>query len=181
MADEGQLLDAVLAGHHDAFADLIQPHLNGWLKMATGILGNADDADDAVQNALIQCYLHLGRFRRQARFSTWATRIVIRECQQIMRTNRRLNAQPAVSASVPAEQDPTSWDDLQAVLALVDELPSKERQLARWALIEGQQAGHIAETEGTSASVIRTRIWRLRKRLRDLWLSSQEGSHGPES
>jgi hypothetical protein len=46
-------------------------------KRAFDFLRNATDAEDAVRDALLSAYKHLGRFRRQAKLSTWLTTIVI--------------------------------------------------------------------------------------------------------
>ena len=56
-------------------------------------LGNAADAEDAVQDALLSAYKHISQFRRQARLSTWLTAIVINSARTQLR--RRLR-QPRV-------------------------------------------------------------------------------------
>ena len=57
-------------------------------------LGNAADAEDAVQDAMLSAYKHLSQFRRQARISTWLTAIVINSAR--MQLRRRLR-QPHIS------------------------------------------------------------------------------------
>jgi RNA polymerase sigma factor (sigma-70 family) len=57
-------------------------------------LGNAADAEDAVQDAMLSAYKHLSQFRRQARISTWLTAIVINSARIQLR--RRLR-QPHIS------------------------------------------------------------------------------------
>ncbi len=69
--DEEAYIQAVLHGNREAFQPLIEPHVDVWLRIAMAWLGNAADAEDAVQNALVKCYQHLGQFRRQAQFAIW--------------------------------------------------------------------------------------------------------------
>src|ERR1700730_2207052 len=57
-------------------------------------LGNAADAEDAVQDAMLSAYKHMSQFRRQARISTWLTPIVINSAR--MQLRRRLR-QPHIS------------------------------------------------------------------------------------
>jgi RNA polymerase sigma-70 factor (ECF subfamily) len=75
-------------------------------------LGNAADAEDAVQDALLSAYKHLSQFRGQARISTWLSAIVINSPR--MRLRRRCR-QPQVSLD---EQNPE-----QESYALYDRLP----------------------------------------------------------
>ncbi len=57
-------------------------------KRALRFLGNATDAEDAVQDALLSAYKHLGQFRGQAQLSTWLTTIVINAARMQLRRRR---------------------------------------------------------------------------------------------
>src|ERR1700720_2188824 len=52
-------------------------------------LGNAADAEDAVQDAMLSAYKHLSQFRQQARISTWLTAIVINSARMQLRRRPR--------------------------------------------------------------------------------------------
>src|ERR1700726_2308739 len=70
-------------------------------------LGNAADAEDAVQDAMLSAYKHLSQFRGQARISTWLTAIVINSAR--MQLRRRLR-QPHISLDEQLpEQVSSSW------------------------------------------------------------------------
>ena len=58
-------------------------------KRALRFLGNATDAEDAVQDALLSAYKHLGQFRGQAQLSTWLTTIVNNAARMQLRRRRR--------------------------------------------------------------------------------------------
>jgi RNA polymerase sigma-70 factor (ECF subfamily) len=77
-------------------------------------LGNVADAEDAVQDALLSAYKHIGQFRGQARISTWLSAIVINSA--LMQLRRR-SRQPQVSLD---EQNPE-----QESHALCDRLPDR--------------------------------------------------------
>ena len=51
------------------------------LRAATHLLGDADDAEDAVQDAFVRAYTHLGSYREQDRFGAWVLRIVVNQCR----------------------------------------------------------------------------------------------------
>jgi RNA polymerase sigma-70 factor (ECF subfamily) len=54
-------------------------------KRAFRFLGNMPDAEDAVQDALLSAYKHLGQFRGQAQLSTWLTTIVTNAARMKLR------------------------------------------------------------------------------------------------
>src|ERR1700758_2542409 len=81
-------------------------------RIAFRYLGNAADAEDAVQDALLSAYKHIGQFRGQARISMWLSAIVINSA--LMQLCRR-SSQPQVSLN---EQNPE-----QESHALCDRLP----------------------------------------------------------
>ena len=77
---KGQELDEVLARCLPRF-----------YKYALRYLGNAADAEDAVQDALLSAYRHLAQFRREAQISTWLAAIVLNSAKMQLRRRLRLN------------------------------------------------------------------------------------------
>jgi RNA polymerase sigma-70 factor (ECF subfamily) len=86
--DEGLVILAQ-QGDNAAFAQLVERHYNACLKLATSILRDREDAEDEVQNACWKAYEHIGQFQRDAKFSTWLTRIVVNQCLMRLRQHRR--------------------------------------------------------------------------------------------
>ncbi len=72
-----------------AFSELVRRHRSSCSKLAHSILGHQQDAEDEVQNALWKAYEHIGQFQRDAKFSTWLTRIVVNQCLMRLRQQRR--------------------------------------------------------------------------------------------
>src|SRR5260370_40464856 len=66
---------------------VVSRHLPMFYKRAFRFLGNMPDAEDAVQDALLSAYKHLGQFRGQAQLSTWLTTIVTNAA--LMKLRRR--------------------------------------------------------------------------------------------
>jgi RNA polymerase sigma-70 factor (ECF subfamily) len=64
---------------------VVSRYLPMFYKRAFRFLGNATDAEDAVQDALLSAYKHLGQFRGQAQLSTWLTTIVINAARMKLR------------------------------------------------------------------------------------------------
>src|ERR1700744_4875374 len=68
--DEG-LIESVLQGRTDAFVDLVKPHLGPLTRFARMRVRNDSEAEDVVQQAVLQAFHNLGQFRREASFKTW--------------------------------------------------------------------------------------------------------------
>jgi RNA polymerase sigma-70 factor (ECF subfamily) len=82
------LVAAAKLGDHPAFVELWTRHSNTAFKMAYRIMGNRDDAEDAIQDAWMKAYVHLNNFDGRAKFSTWLTRIAINSSLMILRRAR---------------------------------------------------------------------------------------------
>ena len=67
---------------------VVSRYLPMFYKRAFQFLGNATDAEDAVQDALLSAYQHLGQFRGHAQLSTWLTTIVTNAARMQLRRRR---------------------------------------------------------------------------------------------
>lgn len=98
MADsDTEIIQAVLQGDVDRYAALVDKYQGPAHRLAFSLLGNSEDAKDASQEAFVNAYRSLARFRGQAAFSTWLYRIVVNECKDAQKRSAR---QPLVVASV---------------------------------------------------------------------------------
>lgn len=102
MASDREIIDAVLRGDVERYAELVDRYQQTARQLAFSMLGNHEDAKDASQEAFVNAYRSLRHFRGGARFSTWLYRIVVNECKDVYRQRSR---QPAVVVRV-GEPDP---------------------------------------------------------------------------
>ena len=82
------LAGAARHGSAGSFEALCAPHAKRLLQTALSITGNREDAEDAVQDALMRAFLGINDFRGISSFSTWLTRIVINSALMIRRKSR---------------------------------------------------------------------------------------------
>jgi RNA polymerase sigma-70 factor (ECF subfamily) len=87
--EDSQLVDLAQEGNDSAFAELINRHSKNCFKQAMSILRDKSDAEDEVQNATWKAFQHIGQFNKEAKFSTWLTRIVVNQCLMRLRKERR--------------------------------------------------------------------------------------------
>src|SRR5713226_7880953 len=80
--DDLLLVERVLAGDRRAFEPLVRKHERRVFRVTLAVLGNIEDAEEAMQDTFVKAFRHLDQFRREARFTTWLTRIAINEALQ---------------------------------------------------------------------------------------------------
>src|SRR6266851_5878823 len=86
---EAGLLARVRGGEHDAFYELVRPYERGIYLAALSIVNNDADAEEVVQEAILKAFKAIGRFREEAKFSTWIIQIAINEARMRLRKDRR--------------------------------------------------------------------------------------------
>src|SRR5579871_2224317 len=91
---EEQLIERGLNGDARALDTLFARNTRTLYQTALRVLGNPEDAEEALQEGLLSAYRNLPRFERRSQFSTWLTRIVINAALMRRRSKR---ARPAVS------------------------------------------------------------------------------------
>ena len=99
--------------------DVLSLRLPSFYRCAFRVLGNAADAEDAVQEALLAAYKHINQFRGQSQMSTWLTTIV-RNCALMQLRKRPRHAHFPLDQRLGEEQPRSLWE------TLADERPGPE-------------------------------------------------------
>ncbi|MBA3905270.1 MAG: sigma-70 family RNA polymerase sigma factor [Pseudonocardiales bacterium] len=169
--DDLTLVVRAQEGDVRAFEVLARRHQRALYRVAVRMMGDPGEAEDALQEALLDAWRHLDRFRGDASFSTWMYRIVSNRCIALLRRRRPLPAADA-GAAVVASDSPERAAELDAELAAlgaaVQDLPHEQRVC--WVLRElsGMGYAEIAEITGAGEAAVRGRIYRARVRLTEV-------------
>src|SRR6476646_11248442 len=83
------LVQRIGEGDHAAFESLMRKYNGKLFRVARSILRDDGDAEDALQDAYLEAYSHLGEFRGGSELSTWLTRIVINQALMRLRKEKR--------------------------------------------------------------------------------------------
>src|SRR3954469_14033032 len=86
------IIQQVLEGNVEAFARLVDRHYARCARIAARILGNREDAEEALQDAFLRAYKALGDYEDRERFAAWLTRIVVNQCRTMLARTRRREA-----------------------------------------------------------------------------------------
>ncbi|MBI3996965.1 MAG: sigma-70 family RNA polymerase sigma factor [Candidatus Omnitrophica bacterium] len=87
--NELSLIQRILSGNRDAYAELVRAHQARTLRVCTALLGDAMSAEDAAQDTFFKAYQSLASFRGQSAFSTWLYRIAANHCLDLLRKRQR--------------------------------------------------------------------------------------------
>ncbi|MBI00443.1 MAG: RNA polymerase subunit sigma-24 [Acidimicrobiaceae bacterium] len=173
--DMAALVDRAADGEREAFDELVRLTHRDAFGLALRLAGNEEDARDVVQDAYLRAYRSIGRFRGDARFSTWLYRIVANTSSTHLTKRSRHRHDELVDDTQIVDQRP----DIDPVVAaesgeLRDELDTAIRDLpprlrAVVVLRDVYDLSHdaIADELGISVSAAKVRLHRARRRLRE--------------
>ena len=166
--DEATLLVRAQEGDARAFEELARRHQAALFRTAVRVMGDAAEAEDALQEALLDAWRRIGRFRGDAAFSTWMYRIVTHRCLGMLRRRRPVPVE-GIEAPAPARESPEraaeSGAGMAALRGALAALPGEQR--ACWVLreMEGLSYAEISTITGATEDAVRGRIHRARTRL----------------
>lgn len=165
MVTESELLDRAKAGDGDAFRLLVAPHRQMVMSLCRRITGSSYDAEDAVQDALLAAWRHLGSFHGSAKFSTWLFRIAYNAALAIARSRvpAPVGDGPIDLVGSPAESNRVVT--VQSVRWALARIPPDFRAALVLREYFDLSYEEIASFEGIKVATVKTRINRARKAL----------------
>ncbi|MFG3039250.1 RNA polymerase sigma factor [Streptomyces sp. NPDC048330] len=169
--DDSLLVARAAEGDEQAFSDLVQRHAPPLIRLATRMLGDRTEADDAVQDAFISAWRRLPDFRQRSSFATWMYRIVTNRCLNVLRARRPTSALED-AADVQAPEHTVSPHRIAEARDAVRELREaldllSPEQRACWVLreLDGRSYEFVAHAVGISQEAVRARVFRARRSL----------------
>lgn len=138
-----------------AFEALYRLHVDKVYGLCLRMTGNASEAEDCAQDAFIQAWTKLDKFRGESAFGTWMHRVAVNTVLGRMRKSRR--EQDRIRAVTEVSSVPESIGDnggLRDVELAINELPSGARHVfvlhAVYGYSHGETGGMLGIAEGTS-------------------------------
>lgn len=177
---EEKLIRAGQRGDHQAVETLFRRYQRPLFQTALRVLGNTEDAEDALQDGLLSAYRNLKGFEGRSQFSTWLTRIVINAA--LMR-RRSAKARPAISLDEPPREDelpaterfaddgltPEQVFENTEIREMLSENLDQLSPLLRTAFVlrevQGYSTGEAAKKLGVTENTLKARLWRARHQL----------------
>jgi RNA polymerase sigma-70 factor (ECF subfamily) len=180
-ASDDFLVEQCKAGDQSAFDELMRRYHAAALKVALSIVRDRQDAEDEVQNAFWKAFEHIGQFNKDAKFSTWLTRIVVNQCLMKLRRMRRTRytyiddvmvGEEIVSLDLKDSRQTPEQALGRAEIAnvLYDEIrrtPPLLRNVFLLRDVEQRPMPEVAEVLGVSVAAAKSRLLRARAELRN--------------
>ena len=161
---DAELVAKVLEGRAEAFAMLVGRYHEGCARLAYRLLGNRQDAEDALQESLLRAYRGLGRYRERERFRAWLYRILVNQCRTLGgrrgRLDRRFVHDPAALERPSGEPSERREEIRDAFQAALDDLEPLLREAFLLKHGEGMEYGEIAAITGVGVSALKMRVKR---------------------
>jgi RNA polymerase sigma-70 factor (ECF subfamily) len=169
--DDLTLVVRAQEGDVRAFETLARRHQAVLYRLAVRVMGDPAEAEDALQEALLDAWRRIGRFRGDSAFSTWMYRVVTNRCIAMLRKRRPVPVD-ATDDLTPAPDSPeraAETDAGMAALGVALQGLSDDLRIC-WVLREMEGLGYaeICEITGAGEDAVRGRIHRARVKLAEV-------------
>jgi RNA polymerase sigma factor (sigma-70 family) len=191
----------ILSGHPDLFAPLVERHIRAAHAIAYARLGNASDAEDAVQEAFLRAYEGLASLRDPAKFAAWlltiarheAARVAAKRSHALAPSDRHLDhtSNPSDSSSQSdwsdrsssstTQPDPAQREMNEILRGHVMRLPEPAREVLMLHYFAGHSAREIAALLDLRRAAVLKRLQRAREQLAETMLRDLEAARPTEA
>jgi RNA polymerase sigma-70 factor (ECF subfamily) len=180
-AEEVELIARAQRGDPEAFCELASQHHRSLYVLALKYSGNHHDAEDLLQDVMLNAFRAIHQFKGMSSFRTWLARIMMNSF-----LNQKRKSDPLAPTKRP---DPIDGDlepgyylkagsdrssertvhnglVMQQVLGLLGSVPERQRLMFLMKHQEGMTCEEIADTMGTSVGTVKKTLFRVVDRLR---------------
>lgn len=185
LVSRGALVEA-----RELFAVIVVRQQRRAVRIAYHFLRDAADADEAVQEAFLKVFLHIGSYQEDLPFEVWFTRILINGCLDRRKARRRRERWLLPAQNTTAEDQ----DRVQGVAAVtaspeemllkserraqvaqaIERLPNRQRTVLLLSLYDERSPREVSEITGMNQSTVRVHLFRAVRKMRALLEGSRE-------
>ena len=174
--EEKRLIDKAKSGDASAFGSLYDILKFDMYRYALYVTGTREDAEDAVQEALIIAWKNISDLKSNEKFKAWIFKILRNECMGVLRKNSK-NGE-----TVCFEECENTFSDLNDgfsstgsdLISIVRSLPPPDGQMILMSVIGGFNSNELSKMFLMTPNTVRTRMSRAMKKLRIML--SEEGN-----
>ena len=169
-----ELVKASQAGERGAFDELVRLYQRRAMQVAVRVLGDANDADEAVQAGFVKAYLNIGKLREPKLFEVWLLRIVTNAAISQVRAAKRRTEKIRIASYhddketfSPVERE-NARELKETIQRAMLKLPKKEAKAISLLGLQDLSHSEVAEIMGCSVGAVRWYVFRARQKLRVL-------------
>ena len=146
------------------------------LNYARKIIGNPEDAEDAVQEAMLKLWNKREEMEQYKSIEAFAMIVTRNLCMDVLRskhtTNTSLEQVSNTTVNSTPERLMETHDQMRLMHEIIASLPTLQRTIMQMKDLEEYETEEIAEITGCSAEAIRSNLSRARKKVRDIYLQA---------
>lgn len=196
---DAELIELVLAGGQEAYADLVRRHHPRVFGLCLSMLGDRAQAEDAAQDVFLKAYRRLSDFRGDAALSTWLYRVAANRCLDLLRRSARRREESWEAfveregdglrrlLAEPAAESPLVSEDADLVRRVLSRLPDDYRLILTLREIEGLDYRELTRALDCSMDSVKAKLRRARGKFREILghiepdenVSPARTKHGP--
>lgn len=181
-ATEGELVEQIRRGDQAAFREVVRRHADGLFAMAYSLLGNASDAEDAVQETLITALARIGTFEGRSTLGTWLRGILVFKSDKVRRSRKVRSALPlqdydgattdrqgsggGVESGLLSDSASTAVDAKTDVAAMLATLSAEHRDIIVLRELQQYSYDEISRMLKIPVGTVESRLYRARQELK---------------
>ncbi|MBK35383.1 MAG: hypothetical protein CME26_07625 [Gemmatimonadetes bacterium] len=176
LAAEQKTIQQAILGNERAYSKLFREHRGRIAATIAQRTNDPDDVDNLVQQTFIRTFRALPRFRGDATFSTWLTRIALNACHSHDESRRTLVSLDTLDhGSEVAGRCPRPWPDqvlhqkeqVGRLVSEIDALPERYRKAIELHYLEDRPYTEVVDRLGIPPGTLKTWLHRSRNRVRE--------------
>ncbi len=171
-SSDAVIVARVLRGDVEVFRVLVERYRDRYARYAVHMLGNHEDAEEALQDAFTRAYRSLSRCEDPERFGAWLFRILVNRCRTIgARRGRRaktfvVDEGALLDAAIDHPADSSAWrEEIERAL---HQLRPDQREAFLLKYVEELGYDEMSQLTGIGVSALKMRVMRACERLREL-------------
>ena len=133
-------------------------------RIAWTYMGNNQDVEDVVQDALMKAWEKRNTLRNQSQFRPWLTQILVNQCKNALRKRKKISFFPLEEETIAIELSPEEM----YVQDAVHYLKPDQRMVITLFYLDGFSVKDIADTVGSPIGTIKARLHAARKQLKKI-------------
>lgn len=168
---EENLVNMAKSGNKDAFVDLVNIYQKKLYVIAYDRIYKEEDVKDAIQDTLLQAYTHLNTINNVGSFNGWITQILLNNCKDILKIREKtmfsyedIEKEKRVLSD---NDDYLAINSTVDVFSIMDLYPEIDKMMFMMHFSEGYTTNEISQMLNINENTIRSKICRLRKRLKE--------------
>lgn len=175
------VINRVREGDSGAYLSIVEIYQQKIFMYCWRLLGNREDAEDAVQEILLKAYQNLKDYRDEAHFQSWLYMIAYHHCLNVIRRVRFLQRiaplfRSEKSLSDSPEQELEKWIFSEPLETALHKLSADERNIVILHIFEDKSFNEISIIVNKSMESVKKRYSRSRQKLKK-WIKESEGEN----